>query len=64
LKIPIIFKPRFNNVSNGLPNGTEIYTSGKPDEFEVTIKFKGKYYPMENTANDSQWGNGRAVRLY
>jgi len=55
------FKPRSNNVSNGLKKGTEIYSS---DVGEVLIKFKGEFHPLEDTAKADGWGNGMQVRLH
>ncbi|MDT8715900.1 hypothetical protein IAI10_04470 [Clostridium sp. 19966] len=55
-EIPIFFTPTHNKVSNGLPKGTEVYTS---ENWEIIIKFKGMLYPLQDTTQkDTNWGNG------
>ncbi len=62
-EVPIFIKP--NNVSNGLPRGTEIYTLIKTsDKYEVIVKFKNKFYTLVNIEHVEGWGNGVKARLY
>ena len=56
-----LFKPKSNNVSNGLKKGTEIYTS---DRGEIIIKFKDQFHHLEDTAAADGWGNGTQIRLH
>ncbi|MGE5629162.1 MAG: hypothetical protein ACM3X7_13820 [Solirubrobacterales bacterium] len=47
-EIPRIFNPEYNNVSNGLPEGTDIYINNRTfySTLNVVIKYKDKFYEL------------------
>lgn len=59
-EILFFLKPKANGVSNGIKRGTEIFTSNSG---RVAVKFKNKYYILEDTAEADGWGNGASLRL-
>lgn len=59
-EILFFLKPKANGVSNGIKRGTEIFTSSSG---RVVVKFKNKYYFLEDTAEADGWGNGASLRL-
>ncbi len=64
-EISILSVPKSNNVSNGLPKGTEIYiTDRTTSENEVVIKFRDRFYALIDTDKAENWGNGMIVRLH
>lgn len=57
-EILFFLKPKANGVSNGLKRGTEIFTSSRG---KVIIKFKNKYYFLEDAEFD---GGGGGIPVY
>lgn len=60
-EILFFLKPKTNGESNGIKRGTEIFTSSSG---RVAVKFKNKYYLLEDTTAADGFGNGASVRLH
>lgn len=58
-KIPLIFSPKKDNVSNGVSKGTKIY---RIDQDSVMIKYKGKNYCLTDK-KETNLVNGMIIRL-